>query len=74
MSDKNEFYPQLTRKEMKLIKLLRIQNEETQKRISDNIENSFNQWIENKRENNTDNEQEADYKEAYWLNSDYYKK
>lgn len=67
MSESENQLPRLTNQEIKLIKLLRLQSEEKQKEI-------FNEVCNTNAVNEQPLESKDDDECAYWLNTKHYKK
>ncbi len=72
MDEKDLSVTALTRKEAKLIRLLRMQTEERQQEVYEEVEKTYNEWKENAKSLSADEDDISG--EAYWLNSGNSKK
>lgn len=73
MSDDSIIKSSLTRKEAKLIRFIRLQQEIDRKTVEEQISALLEKQEENNSEFISDDSAEES-ENAYWLNSDYYKK
>lgn len=72
MEEEKVFKASLTRKEARLIRLLRLQDEEVQEMVVKEINSAYKERIN--EENGMFSPEISDNRDAYWLNSEYYKK